>query len=298
MVKKFNPENGCENSQKISLKQQKNIEWWNKNPMVYDWEGTLKVEQGTKDFFKAIDQRFFEAHKLFAHPDYPIDIPFSKLINYRELKGKKCLEIGCGAGAIAALLAANGGEVTAIDITKRSIELTQKRFEIFGLKGIIQQGDAEKMVFPNNYFDFIWSWGVIHHTPNPQQAINEVYRVLKHNGCAKIMLYHRKSFRYWIIGGLYQGIIKGNLAKMSLEQVNKSFTDGYIAKCYTQKEAKIMFSSFRRVKISVMEEGENFIPSRKINFVLHKLLSKKIKRRIDLFFKKRYGWFLFIEAVK
>ncbi|PIO48100.1 MAG: hypothetical protein CMR00_06450 [[Chlorobium] sp. 445] len=40
--------------------------------------------------------------------------------------------------------------------------------------------------------------GVLHHTPNPINAFNEVYRVLKPGGKAIIMLYHKHSFNYYV----------------------------------------------------------------------------------------------------
>ena len=64
-----------------------------------------------------------------------------------------------------------------LDISEKSMELCKKRFEVFNLQGQFLVGDAEKIssiVPPNSKFDLIWSFGVIHHTPNPRKVI--VYR--------------------------------------------------------------------------------------------------------------------------
>ena len=79
--------------------QKKNIKWWDQNPMNYDWNKTLEESEGTKEFFQSIDERFFNALKMFAHPKYPDQLPFSELIDYRSLAGKNVLEVGCGHGS-------------------------------------------------------------------------------------------------------------------------------------------------------------------------------------------------------
>jgi len=278
--------------------QKKNIDWWDQNPMNYDWNKTLEEREGTKEFFQAIDERFFNALKIFAHPKYPNQLPFSELIDYKSLANKNVLEVGCGLGSNAAVFAKEGANLHAIDITPRAIELCKKRFELFNLRGDISLGDAEDLSFADNKFDFIWSWGVVHHTADMESAINEIYRVLKPGGMAKIMVYHKSSFRYWILGGLYYGIFRGRLFKMSLDEVNKNFTDGYIARHLTKGEAKKMFSRFKKIRLRIMDQGESVIPSPKINRVLIFLLPFGLNSKFQLFLMRRFGWFLFIEVEK
>ena len=67
------------------------------------------------------------------------------------------------------------------------------RFEIFGLTSSLQVADAEELPFDDETFDLVYSWGVLHHTPNTKQGIAEVFRVLKMGGQAKIMIYHKYS---------------------------------------------------------------------------------------------------------
>lgn len=278
--------------------QEKNIQWWDENPMTYDWNKTLEVEEGTKEFFEAIDRRFFEAVKNFAHPGYPQQFPFSQLIEFDDLKDKKVLEVGCGAGGTAALFSLKGAKITAIDISERAVQLTRKRFSLYGLGGDVLLGDAENVKFGDGEFDLVWAWGVIHHTAQTQRAVNEIYRVLKPGGEAKVMVYHKNSFRYWVLGGLYYGVVKGKLLRMSLDEVNKSFTDGYIARHFTKRDVVRAFSSFRKVRVSVMDQGGNFIPFTKLNNFMAGIVSPDIWRRFNLYLMKRFGWFLFIEAEK
>ncbi len=67
-----------------------------------------------------------------------------------------------------------------------------------GLSGTFQKENAERLSFPDESFDWVFSHGVLHHTPDTQAAIDEVYRVLKPDGRAIIMLYHKRSFNYLV----------------------------------------------------------------------------------------------------
>src|SRR5688572_15562871 len=99
--------------------------WWDTHPMTYDWHNTLTAEEGTPAFYQEIDRRFWAA-AWFAHQSG--EQPFSRLIGYSSLQGRRVLEIGCGAGAITAQLAKSGAEISAIDLTSQAIALTRRRF--------------------------------------------------------------------------------------------------------------------------------------------------------------------------
>jgi ubiquinone/menaquinone biosynthesis C-methylase UbiE len=275
--------------------QVNNKNWWESNPMTYDWHGERNIKVNSKEWFNQIDNDFFSISQEFAHN--PNSFPFSNLIDFNNLKGKKVLEIGCGMGSHASLFAKSGIDYTGIDITKYAVETTNKRLELFGLNNNAKakQMDAENMEFKDNSFDFVWSWGVIHHSSNTEKIVNEIYRVLKPEGEVKVMIYNKNSTRYYL-HGLYQGIFKLKFLKYpSLYAVNMTFTDGYFARHFTHYSGKKLFNNFRNVITSVMDAG---IPS----FILgwgtfsrnFPLLTNPINRAIN----KKWGWFLFIEAKK
>ena len=275
--------------------QDNNKNWWESNPMTYDWAGNRKIEQGTMEWYDQIDKDFFDISKEFAHEQNMT--PFSNLINFIDLNGKKVLEIGCGMGSHASLFAKAGANYTGIDITNKAVETTNKRLELFSInqKAKAIQVDAENMPFESNTFDFVWSWGVIHHSSNTEKIVSEIYRVLKPEGEVKVMIYNKNSTRYYL-HGLYQGIFKLKFLKYpSLYAVNMTFTDGYFARHFTHNSGKKLFNDFRNVITSVMDAG---IPS----FILgwgtfsrnFPLLTSPINRAIN----KKWGWFLFIEAKK
>ena len=276
--------------------QTKNREWWETRPMTYDWEGTRHAEEGTLEWFKALDSEFWSISQEFAHPGYPHCRPFSALINYNELAGKKVLEIGCGMGAQALVFAEAGAIVTAVDLTERAVKMSNLRFKLFGIRNAqAQQADAERLPFPDGEFDFVWSWGVIHHSSHTDDIVKEIHRVLKDNGTAKIMIYHKNSTRYYI-HGLYHGIFLLKFLKhRSLYAVNMTFTDGYVARHYTRREARKLFNAFKDTRTWVMDAGA---PSLIFGWGRISRLWPKAFAPINQWINRRWGWFLFIEAQK
>ncbi len=281
----------------VGTTQEDNRKWWEENPMTYSKWGEPPIDFSEDDvrFYREIDSVFFSASNHFSRTDEN-NLPFSRFIDFEELKGKRVLEIGCGQGSHAELIARAGAQYTGIDITETAVRRTRKRFELNGLAGQIMQMDAEKMAFPDASFDFVWSWGVIHHSHNTKAIVEQICRILLPQGVAKIMVYHKHSLRYYVQGGLKEGLMKGKLLKMSLYEINKRFTDGAIARHYTSREARRMFDRFSRVETSVMDgEKEAYIP------ILRKYARKimpGMMRRVDAGLQKRWGWFLFIVATK
>jgi ubiquinone/menaquinone biosynthesis C-methylase UbiE len=119
-------------------------------------------------------------------------------VPFAEQKGKKVLEIGCGNGADGVMFAQAGAEYTGVDLTEAAVEATRIHFQVMGLKGTFQIENAERLSFPDESFDFVYSHGVLHHTPHPENAFSELRRVLKPGGKAVLMLYHKHSFNYYV----------------------------------------------------------------------------------------------------
>jgi ubiquinone/menaquinone biosynthesis C-methylase UbiE len=161
---------------------------------------------------------------------------------FPKFKGKKTLEIGVGLGSDHQQLAEAGAILSGIDLTERAISHTKRRFELFGLKSELQTADAENIPFPDETFDAVYTWGVIHHSPNTQQAANEIYRILKPGGFAKIMIYNK----YSIIG--YMLWIRYALLTLkpwrSLDYIYYHYLESLGTKAYSYAEAKALLSKF------------------------------------------------------
>lgn len=258
-------------AQKQGEWQQHNRSWWEKNPMRYDWGGRIPAAEFSREFYQEIDQRFFFDSSRYMPPK---ERPFDEIIPFADLPQKDVLEIGVGNGSHAQLIAPHCKSYTGIDLTSYAVQSTTKRFEAFDIKGTIRQMDAEKLDFPDGSFDFIWTWGVIHHSANTGQILAEMNRVLRPGGKATIMVYYRSFLYYYIFTGLFRGILKGGFLKTrSLHELVQLHTDGAIARFYTKQEWSELVTSKGFVVDEVKIKGQKsevfpLPPSRFKDFVM------------------------------
>ena len=139
-------------------------------------------------------------------------------------------------------LAEAGAILTGIDLTPRAIEHTCKRFELFNLKSNLMIGDAENLPFNDESFEAVYSWGCLHHSPDTQKAVNEVYRVLKKGGFSKIMIYHKHSIIGYILWLRY-----ALLALKPFKSLNSIYfhhLESPGTKAYSFSEARALFNQF------------------------------------------------------
>ena len=172
------------------------------------------------------------------------------------------LEIGVGCGSHAQLLAQKARSFVGIDITDYAVTCTSKRLAAYDLRGSIMHMDAEQMGFADNSFDFIWSWGVIHHAANTRKILEEIHRVLLPEGEATIMVYHRSLWNTYIRGGLYYGVLRGEFFQgKSLQRIIQDHTDGALARFYTVPEWQDLLSDiFLLKKFWVFGSKSQIIP--------------------------------------
>ena len=160
------------------------------------------------------DREFFEVYN--AQREAIESIPYSYALHeYKDFKGKKVLDVGCGNGYVLSKYAAEGADVFGIDITQAGIDLCNKRFGYSSLTGDFRVADAQSIPFPDDTFDCVCSMGVLHHVPDTQKAVDEIYRVLKPGGRLIVMFYHRHSAKYqfkyrvwsWVTGKSMQQLV-------------------------------------------------------------------------------------------
>lgn len=293
---KFNSKNLKFNQ---SIDNKNNVNWWNNNPMNYDWEKLNGDIKGTKDYFEYIDNIFGKGHSLINNPLWPKDKILKNFLNYSEYNNKDVLEIGCGLGLVAATLAKSGAKLEAIDATDNAVKMTRLRFEINNLNGNIKKMDAENLKYNNSTFDYVVSWGVIHHSGNMEKIVANIHKVLKPNGEAYIMIYNKNSLRYRWYCFFWLGIFKLKFLKLSFDEIVGSITDGYIARHLNEREAKKLMKDFKEIRINYSDEVNTILLyllgplNRFSNFI-----PKKIKIKIEKFLAIRFGWYMQITVKK
>lgn len=203
-----------------------------------------------------------------------------------ELKGKRVLEIGPGAGGHSALFAKYGAQMTSLDITFDRARATGAKFRLMddmaeGCNAL--QGDSESLPFADGTFDIVYSNGVLHHTTDTEKAIAEAHRVLKPGGQAIIMLYCKDSWHYWFNLFFCVGILQGKLREdenwvgraTEWGGKKKQTVENPITRCYTRSEMEKLFAAFQGVSLRKHEFYWYLVP--------------KLGRLYRRWQKKRYG---------
>jgi ubiquinone/menaquinone biosynthesis C-methylase UbiE len=210
--------------------QSANKAWWESTPMRYDWRDEITAPPGTKSYFTEIDRRFLSSASKYLPWRH---VPFEEVIPFEQLGDKDVLEVGVGQGTHAQLLAPRCKSFTGIDLTSYAVEMTSQRLKLFNMPGKVLQMDAEDMDFANNSFDFIWSWGVIHHSADTRRVLQEMHRVLRPGGKCAVMVYYKSWWHFYVCGFL-RGIFQRQFKKQgNLHRVAQGVTDGAIARYYT-----------------------------------------------------------------
>lgn len=248
-------------------------------------------------YFKGEDERkAFDNQSQIRYELEPYIIPFAAFANAR---GKKVLEIGVGMGADHQRFAESGADLYGIDLTERAIENTRRRLEFFRLSSKLEVGDAENLCFDDNAFDVVYSWGVIHHSPDTPKAVSEIHRVLKPGGEAKIMIYHTKSFVGYMLWFRY-GFIRLR-PFTSLKEIYSKYLESPGTKAYTVAEARALFKQFAKVEIETVLTHGDLLSSDAGQ--RHKGVALTVARKIfpRFMIKKlfpKHGLFMLIRAVK
>ena len=225
--------------------QRANREWWESHPMRYDWKSGIPHDEFSKEFYLEIDKRFFDAVALYAPCK---KIAFDWIIDFDSLKTKDVLEIGVGNGSHAQLLAQHGKSFAGIDLTEYAVKSTSERMQTFGLSATVERMDAEQMLFPDKSFDFVWSWGVIHHSADTRKVLEEIHRVLRPGGEAVVMVYHRTFWEYYVQGALLATLSGEAFKPAGLHNSIQRRTDGAMARYYKRSEWRDLVSDLFSIK--------------------------------------------------
>ncbi|MGH2568867.1 MAG: class I SAM-dependent methyltransferase, partial [Bacteroidota bacterium] len=175
------------------------------------------------------------------------------LVGFDRFEGKRVLEIGCGLGTDLLQYARGGALVTGIDLTPKSVELAKAHFALRNILLHALVADAENLPFDDNSFDVVYSFGVLHHTPNTEKAFDEAYRVLKPGGTIIVMLYHKHSLHVYLGAPLYW--LSGKVGSGRLSAIDDFIriydgTENPLGRAYSRTEARRMMKQFSNLRVS------------------------------------------------
>lgn len=195
-------------------------DYWNRH--IHDLEIT-QHPVGSAGFFADLDQYHFE--KLHHLP---------RLIDFNGYRGKRVLEVGCGAGTDLVRFAKGGAVVTGVDLASSAIDLARTNFQQQGLSADLREADGEQLPFADGTFECVYAHGVVQYTANDRALVNECRRVLKPGGVAVFQVYNRVS---WLNA-------LSKVMKVPLEH-----EDAPVLKKYSASEFRALLSGFRDVRI-------------------------------------------------
>jgi ubiquinone/menaquinone biosynthesis C-methylase UbiE len=251
---------------------------------------------GTRDL-RADDRRAFFAQ--LEEERYQVEPYLRSFARFEEGRGQRLLEIGVGAGTDFINWVRNGAVATGVDLTEHGVRLTQERLQLEGLMAEVRVADAEQLPFEDQTFDLIYSYGVLHHSPDTQRAIREVHRVLKPGGRARVMIYHVPSWTGFMLWGIHC------LARLKPWKSPRWAIYHHLespgTKAYTMAEARLLFADFSEVRLRAqLGNGDLLLmrPNQKYQGWPYRLAWELYPRWLIKLMGNRFGLFLFIEAVK
>ncbi len=174
--------------------------------------------------------------------------------------GKRVLEIGVGLGADHQRFVEAGAVTTGIDLTPRAVAMTRRRLEAFSLASDLRVADAEQLPMPDNEFELVYSWGVIHHSPDTPGVVRQILRVLKPGGTARIMIYSKWSLIGLMLWMRYALLRLRPLTPLS--EVYASHLESPGTKAYSVAEAHALFTGFTDIRISTVLSHGDLLSSR------------------------------------
>ncbi|MFC2132137.1 class I SAM-dependent methyltransferase, partial [Bacteroidota bacterium] len=254
-------------------------DFWNKSAC-----GTFMVgkEKYTLEYFEELEQL-----------RYSMQPEIQDFAQFSMAKDKKILEVGVGAGTDFLQWVRSGANAYGIDLTEEAIEHVKHRLNLYGLEAEgYAVADSETLPFENDEFDLVYSWGVIHHTPDTEKAMMEIIRVCKPGGKVKVMIYHRHSllaYFFWIKHALLKLRPWKSLAWVLWNKMESIGTKGF-----TKKEVRKMLYG-QPVKIIKIHPVLSYYDRLERFNKVFQIISKNASALLG---GDRVGWELLIELEK
>jgi SAM-dependent methyltransferase len=267
-------------SKSIDYKEQAKLQW-TETPCGSLTDGA--ISPGTAEYFAAVD---FDRYVRYAPW-------FRNKVRFDRFKGADILEIGYGQGTdLFQFAKAGAASLTGIDLSPSHQHLARRRFELAGVRADLRLHDAEQpWPFASGSFDVVYSFGVLHHTPEPQKALREAFRVLRPGGRVIIGLYHRRSifsayrFLDWLISGQWR-TESFDESFWRIEAHAENTTARTLVNRYTRSDVRRLLADFEGVHTWVDHFGADAR--------LTRWLPASLTQRMA----ELWGWYVFGEGKK
>jgi ubiquinone/menaquinone biosynthesis C-methylase UbiE len=244
--------------------------------------GVTAAEKFSRSYFDDIEE-----YRYRVEPDI-----FS-LAQFTRFRGQRVLEVGVGAGTDFLQWVRAGARAYGIDLTEQGVDHVKHRLAVYGLSAEeVRVADAENLPYKDEFFDLVYSYGVIHHSPDTIKALEEIIRCTKIGGTIKFMVYNK-----WSCNSLYQylryGLLKGK-PFMSLAEVMFRHQESVGTKVYSIAEMKEIVSRYpvNLQRIGAKATAYDLLWNRPKSY---RLLANVLVRILGY---ERCGWFLTVELTK
>ena len=143
----------------------------------------LPVENYAEDFGFQWTQLYDDyRHDRFKHFDQ-----FMRLgVHPTALRGKTCLDVGCGLGRLSEICLGSADLVFGVDLSEAVTEAARL---ITTPSFVPTRGSGEGIPLVDESIDFVFCWGVLHHTKDPVATLRDLWRVVRPGGSLAIWVY-------------------------------------------------------------------------------------------------------------
>ena len=162
-------------------------------------DGVLRMVTGldrdqiqVRDAFDFEHRRFERARYLRITPQLVGDWLADVRMPREYFKGLTVLDAGCGTGRWTYAMASLGARVVAVDLSDAAVEQTRRITRGVGEVEVIQ-ASLFALPFRPEQFDFVVSWGVLHHTMETQQGFRAIAPLVRPGGHLHVMVYERRN---------------------------------------------------------------------------------------------------------
>jgi ubiquinone/menaquinone biosynthesis C-methylase UbiE len=146
----------------------------------------------------------FQQEKLDSEERQKVFDDYFKVFPWDSLPANAIgADIGCGSGRWAILMAPKVTHLHLVDASSEALAVAQKNLASFS-NCSFHHASVDEMPIPDEFLDFAYSLGVLHHVPDTAKAIQSVAKKIKPGGIFLVYLYYRFETRPWWFWALWK----------------------------------------------------------------------------------------------